>query len=479
MLSKTNIFCLTLFVVLVLITRLYNLDHTARFTRDESSDLARMEQYFSERKISLVGPISSEGDKVFSSLTYYMVMPFAAAVNFTPMGPVYGTAFWGIITAFLLLILANKINPKQTFLAAVLIILWYPLVEMSRWAWNPHFVMLWASLGLLSFFYRSQLKGWGLLLTGIFLGLLFHHHYLAFLATTPFVLIIAFLEYKSKNLTQALLLLLGYSLPFLPFLLFDLRHPPGLFITRYLLGGNTPHVESDLSLADIFPNLYRNAVVFIQTIVIQKPLQYLVGAAVILLAALDIKHRSYKHLVWLTPVITLLTGGIFFTDFEDRYVYPALGFLLVWLVFSRKEKIAQLIASTVLALLVLGSLLSIWGQLTVTKIHPDLYSFTKAADYIEQTIKTNQLNNANVAALSSPDRGPLAETYRDVVRMNGAGLRAPSEYDVSEHLFVVSTSDYDTVRDDQSFSMQAFKEAKLRELYEIPSSPWKVYWLSY
>lgn len=108
-----NILLLSLFVIMVVFTRFYNLDITARFTQDESSDLVRMHQYWTEKKISLVGPISSDNSKVFSSLTYYMVMPFAATTGFEPIGPVYGTAFWGSITAFLLIWIVLKAHPDK------------------------------------------------------------------------------------------------------------------------------------------------------------------------------------------------------------------------------------------------------------------------------------------------------------------------------------------------------------------------------
>ena len=97
------------FIFLIFFTRLYNLDGTARFTRDESSDLARMHEYYQNKQISLVGPISSEGDKVFSSLSYYMILPFAVLFNFTPVSPVYGMAFLGILTAGLLFLIARLI----------------------------------------------------------------------------------------------------------------------------------------------------------------------------------------------------------------------------------------------------------------------------------------------------------------------------------------------------------------------------------
>jgi hypothetical protein len=477
--NKKTLLLLAIFLLTIIFTRFYNLDQTARFTRDESSDLVRMHQYFVEKRISLVGPISSEGDKVFSSLTYYMVMPFAIADGFTPLGPVYGTAFWGVITAILLLLVGYKVNKKRIYIFATLVVVWFPLVEMSRWAWNPHLVIFWSSLAFFAYFYKDLFKGWHLFLTGLFLGFLFHHHYIAFLATTPFIFLLALEEYKNKNYKQILMLGIGYALPFLPFFLFDLKNPPGLFVTQYLLGGSTPHVESSLSLIDILVNLKRNYFVFLETLVQSRALQYLLMILIPLLAFIDFRQKSYKLLYWLVPAVSTVFLGVFLGDFQLRYVYPALGFLFIYLMKSRKDLISNSISYLILLIILIGSLLSIWPQLHTTKVQPDLYSFIQASNYIEKTIKTHQLNNANVAALAGRDPAPLAETYRDVIRMNGAGLRESSEYDVSEHLFVISTNTQENVWNDESYAIQAFHNAELKETFEVPNSDWKVYWYGY
>lgn len=160
LLNKKKIVILTLstiFLAALSFTRFYNLDHTARFTQDESSDLLRMHQYWSEKRITLVGPISNDNSKVFGSLTYYMLMPFAAAFGFSPISPVYGMAFWGIVASVLFVLLVHSLNPKLTILAAIISLIWYPLLETSRWAWNPHLVIFWPILAAVIFQKRQKI----------------------------------------------------------------------------------------------------------------------------------------------------------------------------------------------------------------------------------------------------------------------------------------------------------------------------------
>jgi len=64
-------------IVILFLSRFYNLEKTVKINRDEASDLVKIHQYWVEKKISLVGPISENGNMVYSSLSYYLVMPFA------------------------------------------------------------------------------------------------------------------------------------------------------------------------------------------------------------------------------------------------------------------------------------------------------------------------------------------------------------------------------------------------------------------
>lgn len=476
--KKYTIIFIFIFFISILFTRLYNLNQTARFTRDESSDLGRMHQYFQNRKITLVGPISSENDKVFSSLSYYLLMPFAAIMNFRPIGPVYGTAFWGIITAGLLLLLINNVNSKKIYLGGLILISWYPLLTMSRWAWNPHFVLLWSALAFLAYFYHDRLKKWGIFFTGLFLGLMFHHHYVSIFATAPFILLITWQALRQKKYQQVILAISGFTLPFLAFLLFDLRHPPGLFFTKYLIGGNTPHIEKSLNLTQLLSNFSRNYVVFLKTVAIYKPIQLLIGIFLPILAIVDLKTKKYKNVIWFVPVMTSLIFSVILDDFVDRYAYSALGFLLIWLLLKRKHQVGNFLANSLLGLILLSSIFSVWPQLHYNEVEPPMQVLTKASKIIEDTIKKHQLNNANVAALASPDKAPLAEKYRDVIRINGVDLKSPAEYDVSEHLFIITTSDESALEKDQSYAMIAFKTAELKQIFTI-NKQWKVYWYGY
>lgn len=108
-------FLLALLLALLIFSRFYNLDKTARFIWDESSDLVTMHQIFVERNLTLIGPISEDGNKVFGSLSYYMLLPFTVIGKFDPVSPAYGAAFWGVLTGLLIIYLGFKVNKKALF----------------------------------------------------------------------------------------------------------------------------------------------------------------------------------------------------------------------------------------------------------------------------------------------------------------------------------------------------------------------------
>lgn len=474
--GKKTLLLLILFIVVVIGTRLYNLAGTARFTQDESSDLVHMQDIWMQKRITLVGPISNDGTKVFSALSYYMILPFVAAFDFVPVAPVYGMAFWGVVTAILLVLLAWSINKKMVVWAGVLIAVWYPLVLMSRWSWNPHFVAFWAALALLAYQYRKKYGTWAYLLTGLSLGAMFHHHYVALFSTAAFLIFASWQYIKNKKFKPVALLWAGYLIPYAAFVLFDLKNPPGLFFGQYLFSGSTPNVEYHLSVSVIMEHFVRNIQVYLQAFVPQPLLQILFGFSLVSLLILEIKKYPYRTLLWMVPGTIIIAAGIIFDSFEVRYVFPSLIFVLVWLLLPREEKITNRLAQSAIGILIVGSLLGLPAQLTQPLSPPSMRIFTEASNIIVKTVTEKNLKNINIAALESKDSAPLAERYRDYLSVKGVTSQAPSQYDISEHLFVISTATDEELRNSADYAMGSFKNMPLHGVFQVGNTEWKVFW---
>ncbi len=468
---------LLVMVSLLVFTRYYNLSSTARYTNDEASDLAHIYQLGQSFKITLVGPISSDNSKVFGSLTYYLQLPFVMAFNYSAVSPAIGTAFWSVITALLMVHLTLKMNRSLRYWMWGLVLVWYPLVETGRWAWNPHFILLWIFAGLIAFLIN---KRWSMYLAGLLMGLSFHHHYVAIVALFGFFLTqTVALTHKTKGLIKdtfikILLFAAGIGSALLPFVVFDLRHPPGLFFTRYLSSGSIPHVAS--SSADSF------IVKFAQVLsgsagylVANSHFVWLFGVLVVMALVLDFRNNR-KAIWWLLPVLVQLLGMSVLDQYASRYFLPAIPFFIYWLLIPRKNAFSQLLIKLVMAVMILSSLVQLPSLLTQTRVQPS----PAAAEKIIQTIRVGMSQHPtvdiNLAVLSSPDSAPLGDSYRLVLGMYGISLKQPSEYDTTSRLIVISTADETTLRQDKSAAMVYFKEVPLEKIDEIDQTGWKVYW---
>ncbi len=459
--------CIIFFAVLVFFSRFYNLDKTARFLWDESSDLVKMRQIYSEKKITLIGPISEDGNKVFSSLTYYMFMPFAILGHFDPVAPAYGAAFWGTLTIFLLMYLAYKINSNLLFLAIPIFIFWYPLVETGRWAWNPNLIPFWITLALI-FYLRKGLAA--KFLSGLFMGLSLHQHYLAFFAGAGLCLVTFFEALKEKNLKKFLLFILGIFIALLPFVLFDLTHPPGLFLSRILYFNYLGSAETKTSyLTNAFAVINSSFQYFAQSVF----LKILLIFSILPLIFLDIKNRS-RALLFICIFFIQILGVSLFKGFSNHYILAGIPFFIVYLIYPRKNT-GKIMSFVCLVIILVSSIFSFSDQIKRVTWETDIASTRNIASLIQETIQKNDLKNANLAVLASDDPNTYGRKYRDLLLLKGVNLKSKGEYDISDELFVITTSSLDKVRNDKAYEIDRFRNGPLVKSWEIPNSDWRIF----
>jgi len=459
-----------LFFLILIFTRFYNVANTARFTRDESYDIVKLHQYWIEKKITLVGAIDYTGSIVYTSFFYYTMMPFAVIGNFEPQSTVYGIAFYGVLTAIIFLLIAKKVNKKLLIWAGILLLFWFPLVQSSRWSWNPHVVPLWMSLGVLSYLKKKKIF---LFLSGIFFGLAFHIHYISFIPIATFLFPVTLINLWKKRYLDAILPILGFSLLIAPYAIFDLRHPPGLFFTGYLNRNLVSQgAESEfVRLPESFvANIQKSFFYLTQSQILTKLALILLGA----LVYLDLRKKAYLNLIYFFPVLTQTAIISFLPSFENRYFLPSLIFLFIFLILSRK-KLAAKVAKLILFIFILGGIFSIRAVLTKPIAEPPPRIVGVATNYIRKKASENNLKNINIAVLASPDPDPIGLSYRDVLLTKDVEVLPSSKYSLTDNLFIVSTSSEKEVREDAANIMDRFRKGKLANEYQIKKSNWKVY----
>lgn len=467
--TKLIIIFTLLLIAALAFTRFYNLPATSRFTRDESSNLMDMHRIFVEKKLTLVGPIDVANYIIYPSLTFYMLMPFAIIGKFSTFSPAYGTAFYGILFALLIAYLTKLKNTKLLLPISILLVVWYPLVESSRWAWNPHLVPFVTALGLILWLRKEW---WLKFFAAICFGLAFHLHYYSLVSSAVFLTISCLFLIKEKRIKEVLLATVGFVITIIPFVIFDLRNPPGLFFGRFL-HNNLVSENFSTKVARFGTTIPQNIEKAL-TYLAQNPiLAIIVGILILTIFVIDIKNKN-KSFIYFLPFVIQIIAIALLPDFAGRYVLLGITFLLAWIIEPRKG-ISNNLSKLLIIILIIGSLLHINDLLTKPQIEPGAGIVEYASQDIADSIKSRDLKNVNLAILDSPDPDPLGITYRQTLLVKEVRFLNEGQYGITDNLFVVSTSSESKIRSDQASIINGFRKGKLVEVKDISGTNWRVY----
>jgi hypothetical protein len=433
-------------VIILIFSRFYNLERNFKFNRDESSDLVKMHQYWTDKKISLIGPISEDGNLVYSSFSYYLEIPFAVLFDFSAVSPTIGNAFWSVITALLMIYYLYKKFGKIELLDYLLILIWYPMLIISRWAWNPNLIPFVMIAGVLMIETKNW---WGKFFGGIFLGLSGHMHYLALIPSG----ILGF--FKSKNI----FFLIGYLIPVGIFVAFDLTHLPGLFITRAFL--------------------FKQGQLGINLSAIGIGINYLIGSIfclflVLVLLINDVKNKRNVYVYWLS-IVSLFIVICFLKSPEAHYFIPAIIPLWLWLNIER-NKLGMIIKNILIICLLIFSINKSLGLVFGDIPDDSSYSAQKIVNVIIGDIKDNKLLNPNLAVLQSSDINSFGVKYRDLLLVNNVNIKNKDSFETSDNLYVITqNNNINELRNDPSIQMSFFKNGPINMQRQIQGSTWWVF----
>jgi hypothetical protein len=436
------------------------LQFTARFTRDESSDLVAIKNIFTQKKITLIGPISEGGIEVFSSLTYYLLLPFCILLNFDPLAPVLGTAFYGFFTVVTMSLIIKKNHWSSLFL--FLVIIFTPLLESSRTAWNPLLIPFWQSLALLVLLSNLPLK---YIFTGILMGLTIHQHWYAVFTVLSIIPIIFILNKKIKFVLQYSL---GFFFSIFPFILFDLTHPPGLFFTRMLYFSP---LSSDSSKVNIFYNLWQNTIGVFHYFSGNQLILGIISSFLTLIIV--IRHHS-KNNLWLLPLLfQIVCLSLTHSQYADRYLLPAAIFYLFWLLQSQKYILAKLLTF----LLIISNLFNLSTILNFTDWSRNIQAQKQIINYISENQQHSSLYNLIV--LQSPDGNTKGVRFKDLLKLKNVSPKDESNYQNINTLYTITyQNDWSKLSQDHAYELNNFRSQKPTSIIKIPNSNWLVYKLS-
>lgn len=441
-------------IALLVLSRFVNLERNLKFNRDESSDLVKIHQYWQDKKISLIGPISEDRKLVYSSLSYYLVMPAAVLFGFTAVSPSIGSAFWSVVTGILMMLWLIK--KKSSVLDWVLILVWFPLVITGRWAWNPNLISLWMIVGWLLVNSKSKIANF---LGALAFGLTAHHHYLAFIPSS----ILGLFKQSIKKISQIGLYISGLLIPLGIFIVFDLTHKPGLFITRFLMFKDKQMGLNLNSFRVLGEYLWGKGIWFWMALIM-----------ILILLIWEFKNKKYQNwYCWLAIIFLLVTVSLI-NNPEEHYFNGAIIPFWIWLV-EKRDKLGNYFRILLLIILILSSLNKSTEIIYGKTPDDSAYYAQKISNMVADDVMQNKLNSPNIAVLQSSDINSNGMKYRDLLLVKNIKFKEPSEINVSDNLYVITQSgDIEKIRKDASDQMQRFKNGPGVLIGEVDNN-WKVY----
>ncbi len=444
--------------------RFFNLSTTARFTRDESSDLVKMKQIIDQKDITLIGPTAEGNTGIFSSLTYYISLPFVYFSQNNPLSPAWASAFYGSITILLIWLFFKKqknIWKPIYFLPIVLT----PFLQMSRWAWNPHFIPFWQILGILILNSNFPLN---FLISGIIFGLTIHQHWYAVFACFGMIILVLV---KNKKIKPILQFLAGLFISLCPFILFDLTHPPGLFFSR-MLYFSPISVNHKLNLLNILTKIVTSPYQFINYLTFNQI--FLNWVIIILTTILIIKNfyqKKSKLNFFLIPILFQFLGlSLISTPIENRYLIPCILFFVLWLLDNSKNIITKIL----IIILIFSGLYSLPQVLFQNDWTNNIAALTKITQIIKNESPTD--GKFNLIVLQSPDQNTKGSRFRDLLKINNINPLPPEDYSSPNTLFVITYSDnWEKIKTDPVYEMDHFRKNQPNQVWKIDNSKWFLY----
>ncbi|MBU3956794.1 hypothetical protein KKI19_00735 [Patescibacteria group bacterium] len=469
--KQRRILLLLVTIILCVLTRTLFLDTSARFIWDESGDLVRMHEIFKEKKVTLIGPISQDKINVYGSLTYYMFLPFALLFQFDPIGPVIGAAFYSLVSIFLLAVILWKKFGWNLVGSILFLSFIFPFLQAGRWAWNPNLVPFWQILSLFVYFsvFLKSKRGIWLFFSGFLQSLAVHNHWYAVFALAGFSVFVFLTSPRQKKWCYFLIFLTGVSVGLAPFLVFDLTHPPGLFITRMIYFSPLSLSQGAFSMKTFFLRSISLPYQFLFYFFQERLISWLM---LILLLLFFLKERLVKNLL-LLPLFFLFIGlSLIGGEVYQHYFLSGVVFLVIWLFYCKKSVHHSCFQKLIILLFFVFSIKPSISELLKNDWSTNIAATRKIVMTISSDIESR---NCNLVVVASPDLNTKGKRYRDLLFLKGINLLPEDNYRDNECLYVVSSSDEATIRKDPAYELDRIRNMSATKEWQIKNSIWNVY----
>ncbi len=205
--------------------RSFNLEGRLGFGWDQERDALAVSEIL-KGDIKLIGPrVYGPTGFFLPPYFFYILTPFYLLNNLSPFSSIYFIIFFAICSFVVAYKLITRIFGSSVGLIFVSLLAVNPLsISIDTISWNPIFIPI---LFILTIYYSylsiKEKNTKNIFLLGLFfsLGVSFH---LQFVFVLPLILVVLYQYFKTKNSKLIVYFAVATIIPFLPILLFDLKH---------------------------------------------------------------------------------------------------------------------------------------------------------------------------------------------------------------------------------------------------------------
>lgn len=231
--------------------RFFNLPERLGFGWDQERD-ARAAMDIIRGNLTLIGPrVQGPAGFFLPPYFFYLMAPFYKLTGGNPSAMTIFVGFWAILFTSVTYFVLTKVFSRKVALIFLAIWAVNPLtVLIDSAAWNPVAIPLFVIL-LIFAVYRGSIF-WSSLILGI--GTSFH---MQFLLLIPMLIPEVVSVVRNKRFIYLLTALIGFIIPFLPILVFDIRH--GFLNTKLALG----FLNYPSTVISVLPTWYKVVAIFL------------------------------------------------------------------------------------------------------------------------------------------------------------------------------------------------------------------------
>ncbi len=494
--------------------RLYNIAGYLTFLGDEGRD-ALVAYNILHGHLTLLGPRASAGNFFTGPIYYYMIVPFFAIFNNSPVGPAVMVALLSIATVGLIYFISRKFFGIRGALVASILYALSPLViTYSRSSWNPN-PMPFFTLLLLYWLYLGVKKtSWKWIVSSGFLyGITLQLHYIeVFTGIVIFFFVLLGNWYmvraakKLKNyieifknslvidIRQYLQLLTGFVIGFSPFIAFELRHQfenTKAIWSFILIGDPTAndltHNPFWVTIPDVFFRLFAHLIYyypykdfsFNTTDLYPQWLLALWMVVIIIISILSVYAlRFIKDKLFVLLLSLWLIFGVSLFSFYHKPIYDyyfefmfPLPFLLYGNLFYLATKIKKFKSIYIpMAVIILLFIVGFNIYKTPVQYAPNnqMHQMQQVTDFIIKKTNNKPFNFALASKGDSPDAYLyfFHISHHDPVTIDNL-INDPQRKTVTKQLFVVCESQPCQVIANSDFPIAGFGQAQIAGQWQV------------